>query len=213
MLYVWVVQYMCLSIHNLLANLVLVLHPKNSMFSGYAPSNPHTIQTLNTWKEAALITIIFLLDCQRWAVCFTISCSPYLLLFPPMVIEGGCRPVKVRSEKGGVERKRDRNRGDRELLERAGFHSAEKHVHFSRNSVSVIPGLWTVLITGSQWINGNPHKGLGHLLVTSCSICVIFARQLILFFSILENLFCSYKFRCVFMHEGATVIFLKSAHI
>lgn len=92
---------MCLSIHNLLANLVLVLHPKNSMFSGYAPSNPHTIQTLNTWKEAALITIIFLLDCQRWAVCFTISCSPYLLLFPPMVIEGGCRPVKVRSEKGG----------------------------------------------------------------------------------------------------------------
>lgn len=113
--------------------MVLVLHPENSMFSGCAPSNPHMIQTLNTWKEAALITIIFLLDCQRWDVCFTTSCSPYLLLFPPTVIEDGWRPVKVQSEGGwgGGEEEGQKQRRQRELLERAGFHSAEKHVLFS----------------------------------------------------------------------------------
>lgn len=89
---------------------VLVLHPENSMFSGYAHSNPYMIQTLNTWKEVVLITIIFLLDCQRWAVCFTISCSPYLLLFPSMVIEGGCRPVKVQSKGGGEEEEGQKHR-------------------------------------------------------------------------------------------------------
>ena len=121
----------------------LVPHPENSMFSGNAPSNPQTIQTLNTWKEAVLITIIFLLDFQGWPVCFTISCSPYLLLFPPMVIEGGCRPVKVRREGGGGggEEEGQKQSRQRELLERAGFHSAEKHVHCSPNSLSVIPGL------------------------------------------------------------------------
>lgn len=56
-----------------------------------------------------------------------------------MVIEGGCGPVKVRSEGGRFERKKDRNR--EELLERAGFHSAVKHVHFSRNPLSVNLGL------------------------------------------------------------------------
>lgn len=104
---------MFLSVLNLI-DWMFILHPQNSMFFGYAPNNTHTIQTLYTWKEPVLMTIIFLLDCQRWAVCFTTSFSPYLLLFPPMVIEGGCRPVKVQSERVGVvEREKDRNRGDR----------------------------------------------------------------------------------------------------
>lgn len=98
--------------YHIVLNLIawmLILHPENFMFCGYAPNNTHTIQTLYTWKEPVLMTIIFLLDCQRWAVCFTTSCSPYLLLFPPMVIEGGCRPVKVQSERAGVvEREKDR---------------------------------------------------------------------------------------------------------
>lgn len=79
-----------------------------------------TIQTLCAWNQPVLITIIFPSTGQRWAVCFSASCSPYLLRFPPMVIESGCRPVKVQSERVGVvEREKDRTRGGR----RADFYS------------------------------------------------------------------------------------------
>lgn len=68
-----------------------------------------------------------------------------------MVIEGGCGPVKVRREEGGVgEEEGQKHRRQRELLERAGFHSVEKHVHFSPHPVSVNPEQRTVLITGFQ---------------------------------------------------------------
>lgn len=76
--------------------------PEMSMFSGYALSKP-PFQTHNTWKEPALISMIFLLDRQRMAVCCTISYSPYRLLFPPAVIEAGGMPGRVRSEAGGEE--------------------------------------------------------------------------------------------------------------
>lgn len=48
-----------------------------------------------------------------------------------MVIEGGCRPVKVQSEGWGGGAGKGEEQRERELLERGGFHSAEKHVHFS----------------------------------------------------------------------------------
>lgn len=63
-----------------------------------------------------------------------------------MVIESGCRPVKVQSEKGlaggGVEREtEDRKRAEQE---RAEFHSLERHVLLRLTPPSVI----LLLITG-----------------------------------------------------------------
>lgn len=60
-----------------------------------------------------------------------------------MVIESGCRPVKVQSERGldggGVERKTEKDRKRAEQIERAGFHSPEKHVLFMLNPICCNP--------------------------------------------------------------------------
>lgn len=159
---------------------MFVLHPENSMFSGCAPSNPHTVQTLNTWKEAVLITIIFLLDCQRWAVCFTISCSPYLLLFPPMVIEGGCRPVKVRSEGGGGGGGEEE--GQKQRRQRA---AGKGRLSFSRETCALLPKFslckpsagnsidhW-LSMRGLTGIHTRARTLTGNFLLTFCHFCEV----------------------------------------
>lgn len=60
---------------------------------------------------------------------------------------------------GEEEREGQEQRRQRKLLERAGVHSQEEHVHCSLNSVSVTPRLgarWSLAL--NERIKGNSHK-------------------------------------------------------
>lgn len=118
------------------------------------PSKPSTL------GMSLLSLLLFSFQTVRHGmkVCFSVSCSSYLPLFPPMVIESGCRPVKTWSGGVGGEEEGQKQRRQREWLERAGSHSAGKHVRFSQNSLCVNQRLWAVLI--NEKIYRNSHKSL-----------------------------------------------------
>lgn len=93
----------------------LVVHPENSMFSGYAPSNPHTIQTLKTWTETSSHYYYFPFRLSEMGCLlhyFMLSLSASLSTHGNW---GWLKASKSPEWGGGVERrKKDRNRGDRE---------------------------------------------------------------------------------------------------